>query len=112
HVFFEEEIKTANRNVGWRQARHIRRSRSRRIRRDVGRARLFAEQGTPAEIVVLLRPDELTDVRMQVLAHRRAVVNHRIDQMLKGEFWSLPVACVECGGRRETAASTFALDTD
>ena len=24
HVFFEEEIKTADRNVGWRQARHIR----------------------------------------------------------------------------------------
>src|SRR5437764_1587538 len=49
---------------------------------------------------------------MQVLAHRCAVVNHRIDQMLKGEFWSLPVACVECSGCRETAASTFALDTD
>ena len=30
HVFFEEEIKTANRNVGWRQARHIHCSRSRR----------------------------------------------------------------------------------
>src|SRR5438067_94112 len=29
HVFFEEEIKTANRNVGRRQTRHIRRSRSR-----------------------------------------------------------------------------------
>ena len=49
---------------------------------------------------------------MQVRAHRRAVVDHRIDQMLKGEFWSLPIACVECGGCRETAASTFALDTD
>jgi hypothetical protein len=24
----------------------------------------------------------------------------------------LPVACVECGGGRETAAATFALDTD
>ena len=35
HVFFEEEIKAANRNVGWRQARHIRCSCSRRIRRDV-----------------------------------------------------------------------------
>ena len=35
HVFFEEEIKTADRNVGWRQARHIRCSCSRRIRRDV-----------------------------------------------------------------------------
>jgi hypothetical protein len=23
-IFFEEEIKTANRNVGWRQARHVR----------------------------------------------------------------------------------------
>src|SRR5205814_5415034 len=92
HVFFAEEIKTANRNVARRYTRHIRRSRSRRIRRDVGRTRLFAEQRTPAEIVVLLRPDELADVRMQVLAHRRAVVNHRIDQMLKGEFWSLQVA--------------------
>ena len=30
-IFFEEEIETANRNVGWRQARHIRGSRSRRI---------------------------------------------------------------------------------
>src|SRR5215471_2275044 len=95
HVFFEEEIKTANRNVGWRQARHIHCSRCRRIRRDVGRARLFAEQGTPSEIIVLLRPDKLADVRMQVLAHRRAVVNHRIDQMLKREFWSRPVARVE-----------------
>src|SRR6201999_1333310 len=104
--------KTANRNVGWRQARHIRCSCSRRIRRDVGRARLLAEQRTPAEIVVLLRPDKLADVRMQVFAHRCAVVNHRIDQMLKGEFWSLPVACVECGGGRETAAAAFALDTD
>ena len=36
HVFFEEEIKTADRNVGWRQARQIRCSCSRRIRRDVG----------------------------------------------------------------------------
>src|ERR1700739_1995473 len=50
HVFFKEEIKTADRNVGWRQARHIRRSCSRRIRRDLGRARLLTEQGTPAEI--------------------------------------------------------------
>jgi len=38
HVFFEEEIKTADRNEGWRQGRHIRCSCSRRIRRDVGRA--------------------------------------------------------------------------
>src|SRR5207249_10266025 len=112
HVFFDEEIKTANRNVGRRQTRHIRRSRSRRIRRDVGRARLVAEQRTPAEIVVLLRPDELADVRMQVLAHRRAVIDHRIDQMLEGEFWSLSVAGVEYASRRETAASAFALDTD
>src|SRR4051812_4057917 len=112
HVFFEEEIKTANRNVGWRQARHIRRSRSRRVRRDGGSARLYAEQRTPAEIIVRLRPDELADVRMQVLAHCRAVVNHRIDQMLKGEFWSLPVAGVKCGHRREPAAAAFALDTD
>src|ERR1700757_5244040 len=59
HVFFKEEIKTANRNVGWRQTRHIRCSCSSGVRRDVGRARLFAQQRTPAEIVVLLRPDEL-----------------------------------------------------
>ena len=32
--------------------------------------------------------------------------------MLKGEFRSLPVAGVEGGARRETAATTFALDTD
>ena len=64
HVFFEEEIKTADRNLGWRQARHILCSCSRRVRRDVARARLFAEQRTPAEIVVLLCPDELADVRM------------------------------------------------
>ena len=43
-IFFEEEIETADRNVGWRQPRHIRCSRSCRIRRDVGRARLFAQQ--------------------------------------------------------------------
>jgi hypothetical protein len=74
HVFFEEEIKTADRNVGWRQARHIRRACGRRIRRDTGRTGLLAEQRTPAKIVVLLRPDEFADVRMQVLPHRRAVV--------------------------------------
>jgi len=38
HVFFEEQIKTADRNVGWRQARHIRCSCSRRIRRSNIRA--------------------------------------------------------------------------
>jgi len=43
-VFFKEEIETADRNVGWRQARHIRRARGRRIRRDTGRTRLLAEQ--------------------------------------------------------------------
>ena len=32
--------------------------------------------------------------------------------MLKGEFWSLPIARVKCGGRRKTAAAAFALDTD
>ena len=32
--------------------------------------------------------------------------------MLKGEFWSLPVASVKRAGRRETAAAAFALDTD
>ena len=32
--------------------------------------------------------------------------------MLKGKFWSLPVAGVKRGRRRETAASAFALDTD
>src|SRR5215467_2370088 len=103
---------STNRNIGWRQTRHIRRPRSRRIWRDASRARLCAQQRTPAKIVVRLRPDELADARMQVLAHRRAVVNHRIDQMLKGEFWSLPVACVKCGGCRETAAAAFALNTD
>src|SRR5207245_11404680 len=112
HVFFKEEVETADRNVGWRQTRHICCSCGRRIRRDVGRSRLFAEQRTPSEIVVLLRPEELADVRMQVLAHRRAVIDHRIDQMLEGEFWSLSVAGVECGSCRETAASAFALDTD
>jgi len=43
-VFFKKEIETANRNIGWRKARHIRCSRSCRIRRDVGRTRLFAQQ--------------------------------------------------------------------
>src|SRR6185312_521294 len=43
HVFFKEEIETADRDVGRRQARHIPRSRSRRIRRDIGRSRLFVE---------------------------------------------------------------------
>ena len=37
HVFFEEEVKAADRNVGWRQTRHIRRARGRRVRRDAGR---------------------------------------------------------------------------
>jgi len=32
--------------------------------------------------------------------------------MLKGEFWSPPVAGVKCGGGRETAASAFALHAD
>src|SRR5262249_52675577 len=36
HVFFEEKIKTADRNEGWRQARYIGRSCSGRIRRNVG----------------------------------------------------------------------------
>src|ERR1700740_3183277 len=58
-VFFKEEIETAYRNVGWRQARHIRRARGRRIRRDTSRTRLLAEQRTPAKIIVLLRPDEI-----------------------------------------------------
>ena len=35
-VFFEEEIKTADRNVGRRQARHVRCSRSGCIGRDIG----------------------------------------------------------------------------
>src|SRR6266436_5318722 len=69
--------------------------------------RLFAEQRTPAEIIVLLRPDELAHVRMQVLAHRRAVVDHRIDQMLKCKFWSLLVAGVKCVRGRETSASAI-----
>src|SRR5439155_25464288 len=105
HIFFEEEIETADRNVGWRQARHICCACGRCIRRDVGGAWLFAEQRMPAEIVVLLGPDELADVRMQVLAHRRAVMDHRIDQMLEGEFWSLSVAGVEYSSRREPAGS-------
>ena len=66
----------------------------------------------PAKIVVRLRPDKFADVRMQVLPHRRAVVDHRIDQVLKGEFWSLPVAGIKRGPRRETAAAAFALDAD
>jgi hypothetical protein len=32
--------------------------------------------------------------------------------VLKGEFRPVPVAGIKCGPRRETAASTFALDTD
>ena len=112
HVFFEKEIKPADRDVGWRQPRHIRGASRRRIRRDIGRARLYAEQRPPAEIVVRLRPDELADVGMKVFAHRRAVVDHRIDQMLKREFGSLPVARVECGTRCKTAAAAFAFDTD
>ena len=53
-----------------------------------------------ADIVVLLRPDEFADVRMQVLAHGRAVIDHRVDQVLEGEFWPLLVAGVEYGGCR------------
>src|SRR5690242_7711511 len=82
------------------------------MRRNVGRARLLAEQRTPAEIVVRLGPDKLADVRVQVRAHRRAVIDHRIDQMLEGEFWSRSVAGVKRGARRETAAAAFALDAD
>src|ERR1700733_13374831 len=107
-VFFEEEIETTARNVGWRQARHIRRARGRRVRRDASRAGLLAKQRTPAKIVVLLRPNEFADVRMKVLAHRRSVVDHRIDQMLEGEFRSLSVAGVKRGARCETAAAAFA----
>ena len=44
-----------------------------------GRAGLLAKQRTPANIVVLLCPNEFADVRMEVLAHRRSVVDHRID---------------------------------
>ena len=43
HVLFEEEIETADRNVGWRQARHIRRPRGCGIWRDAGVAWLPAE---------------------------------------------------------------------
>jgi hypothetical protein len=43
-------------------------------------------------MVVLLRQDEFADVRMQILPHRRAVINHWIEQMLKSEFRSHPVA--------------------
>jgi hypothetical protein len=98
-IFFEEEIETADRNVAWRQPRHIRCSRSCCIRRDTGRARLLAEQRTPAKIVVPLRPNEFANARMWVLAHRRSVIDHRIDQMLQGEFRSLPVAGVKRGRR-------------
>src|SRR4051812_11404563 len=84
-VFFKEEIETADRNVGWRQARHIRGSGGRRVWRDTGRTRLLAEQRTPAKIVVLLCPYQFADVRVQVLAYRRSVVDHRINQVLKGE---------------------------
>ena len=84
-VFFKEEIKTANRNVGWRQARHIRCSRSRRMRRDVGRARLFAEQRTPAEIIVPSASRRTHQRKDEGLfADRRAVVNNGKDQALKG----------------------------
>ena len=61
-------------------------------------------------MVVLFCPDEFADVRMQILAHRRAVIDHRVDQVLECEFWPLTVPGVKCGGRSETAASTLALD--
>ena len=54
----------------------------------------------PAEIVVRLRPDEFADVRMQILAHGCAVVDHRVDQVLEGEYWALLVAGVKYGGCR------------
>src|SRR5215469_9181681 len=50
-VFIKEEIETADRNVGWRQARHICGACGCRIRRDTGRTRLLAKQRTPAKIV-------------------------------------------------------------
>src|SRR5205823_8074151 len=48
--------------------------------------------GTPSEIIVLLRPDKLADVRMQVLAHRRAlastlVVDFRVDPQRRAAVW-------------------------
>src|SRR3954453_11247755 len=63
-------------------------------------------------MVVLLRPDEFADVRMQVFPHRRAVVDHRIDQVLRGEFWPRRVAGVKRSPRRESAAAAFAFYTD
>ena len=36
--------------------------------------------------------------------------DHRIDQVLKGEFRSLPVVSIKRGRRRETATSAFALE--
>jgi hypothetical protein len=63
-------------------------------------------------MIILSRPDEFANARMQVFAHCRSVVDHRIDQMLEGEFRSRPVAGIErCGGCK-TAASTLSFDTD
>ena len=47
---------------------------------------------------------------MQVPAYGRAIVDHRVDQVLECELWPLTVAGVKCGGRSETAASALALD--
>ena len=49
---------------------------------------------------------------VQVLAHGCAVVDHRVDQVLKGELGALLVAGIQCDACRETAASAFALDAD
>ena len=49
---------------------------------------------------------------MQVVPDRRSVVDHRIDQMLEGEFRPRPSAGIKRGARRETAAAALALDTD
>ncbi len=62
-------------------------------------------------MVVLLRPDEFTNVRMQVFAYGSAVIDHRVDQVLKRELWPSVIAGVVCGGRSETATTAFALDT-
>lgn len=83
HVFVEKQVEETGGYEGrWKIGQGVSPSR-RCILRNPVYAGFMPEKGGPAKLIARGSPNELTGVGVRILAGAGAIIQHRIDQMLK-----------------------------
>ena len=68
-------------------------------------------QTLPAEVVVGRPPDELACIDVRIVGRARAIVEHRVDQVLEGEIEFASIARQQCEPRSQSTTRAFSHHT-